>query len=103
MGQEKGVIEILPELGNWNQDNVLRFSWTEGNNWINQINFDFQSNFEYKFILIINNRPQKYEDEENRIFNLYDIKNMLENSGKAGDVIRLNNIRRTDIEYNYKN
>ena len=28
---------------------------------------------------------------------------MLENSGKAGDVIRLNNIRRTDIEYNYKN
>ena len=103
MGQEIGVIGSLPELGNWNQDNVLRLSWTEGNNWINEINFEFQSNFEYKFILIINNRPQKYEDGGNRIFNLYDIKNMLENSGRAGDVIRLNNIRRTDIEYDYRN
>ena len=103
MGQEIGVTGSLPELGNWSQDKVLKLSWTEGNNWINEINFEFQSNFEYKFILIINNRPQKYEDGGNRIFNLYDIKNMLENSGRAGDVIRLNNIRRTDIEYDYRN
>jgi hypothetical protein len=102
MGQELGVIGSLQELGNWNQNNVLRLKWTDGNNWVNEINFEFQSNFEYKFIMIINGRPQKYEDGGNRIFNLYDIKNMLENSGRAGDIIYLNNIRRTDIEYDYR-
>ena len=81
MGQELGILGNLNELGNWNQDNALRMQWTDGNVWIKEIGGN-NDNIEYKFIFIVNNRVQRWEDGGNRILNLKEIKEKIKNEKK---------------------
>ncbi len=81
MGQELGILGNLNELGNWNQDNALRMQWTDGNIWIKEIEGN-NDNIEYKFIFIVNNRVQRWEDGGNRILNLKEIKEKIKNEKK---------------------
>ena len=81
MGQELGILGNLNELGNWNQDNALRMQWTDGNIWKKEIEGN-NDNIEYKFIFIVNNRVQRWEDGGNRILNLKEIKEKIKNEKK---------------------
>ena len=81
MGQELGILGNLNELGNWNQDNALRMQWTDGNIWKKEIEGE-NDNIEYKFIFIVNNRVQRWEDGGNRILNLKEIKEKIKNEKK---------------------
>ena len=81
MGQELGILGNLNELGNWNQDNALRMQWTDGNIWKKEIEGK-NDNIEYKFIFIVNNRVQRWEDGGNRILNLKEIKEKIKNEKK---------------------
>ena len=81
MGQELGILGNLNELGNWNQDNALRMQWTDGNIWIKEIEGN-NDNIEYKFIFIVNNKVQRWEDGGNRILNLKEIKEKIKNEKK---------------------
>jgi len=79
MGQEIGILGNLNELGNWNQENCLRLNWTENNIWIKEIDGKNNNNIEFKFIFIVNNKVQKWEDGGNRILNLNEIIEKIKN------------------------
>lgn len=105
MGQQLAVIGSINALGNWNQDKALKMTWTEGNVWISEITTDIINTFDYKFIFIVNNKVQKWEDGNNRIFNYNDVKGLIESNKKnvTNDTININNVNKLSYEYNFKN
>ena len=90
MGQELGVIGSFKELGEWNQDKALKMEWTNGNVWIKKIDYSEGSDFEFKFIFIVNMRVEKWEDGNNRKFNFNEIKSKLENEKNNSDIVNIN-------------
>ena len=66
MGQELGVLGSMPELGSWNQDKAKRMQWNEWNIWRIIIEYNEEKDFEYKYIFVVNNKVEKWEDGENR-------------------------------------
>ena len=84
MGEDIGLIGSIKELGSWEQNNILRLHWTEGNIWITTIDISFAeiNDFEYKFVLIINGEIKEWEKGNNRIFKLNEIKKLIGKSKK---------------------
>ena len=70
-GEEIGVLGSGNSLGNWNQDRVIKLKWNKGNIWkgsisINEYNL---ADFEFKFVLLNNNKISKWENGANNIVN----------------------------------
>lgn len=102
LGQELGVIGSFDELGNWNQDKALKMNWTEGNIWTKEVPFK-GGDFEFKYIFIVNNKVQKWEDGNNRKFEHNSIKNLIENSLKGNDSVMIENINKMSYYYDTRN
>ena len=102
MGQELGVLGSMPELGSWNQDKAKRMQWNEWNIWRIIIEYNEEKDFEYKYIFVVNNKVEKWEDGENRKFEYKNIKEKLNSNNKGGDVIKIENINKQNFEYDNK-
>ena len=103
MGQELGIIGSINEIGNWDQGNAKKLTWTDGNIWIIDFYININYDFEYKFIFIENNWVKTWEDGNNRNFKFGEIKNKLESQSVNGDIIYVNDYNLTNLEYNIKN
>ena len=74
-GEEIGILGSGNSLGNWNQDKVIKLKWNKGNIWrgsisINEYNL---SDFEFKFVLLFNNKIKQWENGANNIVNFNNI------------------------------
>ena len=70
-GEEIGILGSGESLGNWKQDKVIKLKWNKGNIWkgsisINEYNL---ADFEFKFVLLNNNKISKWESGSNNIVN----------------------------------
>ena len=74
-GEEIGILGSGQSLGNWKQDKVIKLKWNKGNIWkgsipINEYNL---SDFEFKFVLLSNNKIKQWESGGNNIVNFNNI------------------------------
>jgi hypothetical protein len=74
-GEEIAISGSGDSLGNWDQNKVFKLEWTNGNIWkgsisLNEYNF---RNFEFKFVLLSNNKIKTWENGGNNIVNFNDI------------------------------
>ena len=74
-GEEIGVLGSGNSLGNWNQDKVIKLKWNKGNIWKGSIsiNEDNLYDFEFKFVLLFNDKIKKWESGANNIVNFNNI------------------------------
>ena len=70
-GEEIGILGSGNSLGNWNQDKVIKLKWNKGNIWKGSIsiNEDNLYDFEFKFVLLFNDKIKKWESGANNIVN----------------------------------
>jgi len=102
MGQELGVLGSIPELGSWNQNKAKRMQWNEWNIWRITMDYNEENDFEYKYIFVVNNNVEVWEDGENRKFEYKNIKEKLNSNNKGGDIIKIDNIKKQNYEYDNK-
>ena len=102
MGQELGVIGSLNDIGNWDQNKAQKLRWTDGNVWIKDINYQNNTDFEFKFIFIESGKVKTWEDGNNRSFKFNDIKSRLENGNLNGDLVLVNNVGQQNYELDTK-
>ena len=102
MGQELGVIGSLNDIGNWDQNKAQKLRWTDGNVWIKDINYQNNTDFEFKFIFIESGKVKTWEDGNNRAFKFNDIKSRLENGNLNGDLVLVNNVGQQNYELDTK-
>ena len=102
MGQELGVIGSLNDIGNWDQNKAQKLRWTDGNVWIKDINYQNNTDFEFKFIFIESGKVKTWEDGNNRAFKFNDIKSRLENGNLNGDLVLVNNVAQQNYELDIK-
>jgi hypothetical protein len=76
--------------------------WNEWNIWRIIIEYNEEKDFEYKYIFVVNNKVEKWEDGENRKFEYKNIKEKLNSNNKGGDVIKIENINKQNFEYDNK-
>ena len=74
-GEEIAISGSGNSLGNWDQNKVFKLKWTNGNIWkgsisLNEYNF---RNFEFKFVLLSNNKIKTWENGGNNIVNFNNI------------------------------
>ncbi len=74
--------------------------WKEGNIWKTHI--PFVEYFEYKFLLIENERIKKWESGSNRIFNFEQVKTLLEKENSNGELIVVTDNTNQVYTYNEK-
>jgi len=104
MGEEIGLVGSIKELGFWDQNNMIRMNWNEGNNWRTEIDTSFAdiNNFEYKFVLIEGGKIKEWEGGNNRKFNIYEIENFvikyMNNKNNNNDEL----VETSDYSYNFK-
>ena len=74
LGQQLCLVGDLIELGNWTEFKA-KMSWNDGHVW--KFRFVCPSNvsFQYKYVVLNNNLPEKWESGANRIMDLNDIDN----------------------------
>lgn len=75
-GEDASVVGNISELGNWNPDNSFPLNYHQGGNWSNALELEpTDTNIEYKYIIKNNmNGEIRWEEGENRILNLKDVK-----------------------------
>jgi hypothetical protein len=104
MGEEIGLIGSIKELGLWDQKNMIRMNWNEGNKWRTIIDTSFAkiNTFEYKFVLVEGGKIKEWEKGNNRIFNLYEIENLVIKyiNKKTNNNAEL--VDTSDYSYNFK-
>ena len=84
-GQELCIIGSINEIGNWNQDKVVKMEYyKEENIWQKELILDINKVFEYKFIILTNGKIKKWENGNNRIFKYSDIKKLIEKNLEDG-------------------
>ena len=84
-GQELCIIGSINELGNWNQDKVVKMEYyKEVNIWKKELIIDSNKDFEYKFIILTNGKIKKWENGNNRIFKFSDSKKLIEKNLEDG-------------------
>ena len=85
-GQMVALLGSLPELGKWDEKFALKFDWTAGNVWRGKITCQENTDFEYKFIFLQQDKVQKWESGENRVFKYDLIKMELEKFLQSHDL-----------------
>lgn len=98
IGETLGIIGSLNELGLWKESKALKMVWNKGNIWtisLNLYNYNNSINFEYKFIILANEKIKYWEDGNNRKFTFSEVSGLIEPYIDYGDtrknIINLNN------------
>ena len=70
-GEEVGILGSSPKLGLWNLTDALLLKWNFGNMWTGEINVEVEDlqDFEFKFVIIENNKIKYWESGNNNIVN----------------------------------
>lgn len=70
-GEEVGILGSSPKLGLWKLSDALLLKWNFGNMWTGEINVEVEDlqDFEFKFIIIENNKIKYWESGNNNIVN----------------------------------
>ena len=73
-GEEVGILGSLQVLGNWEQKRVFKLKWNSGHIWKGEIfvTNDSVKDFEFKFVILQDNKVKIWENGSNNIFN-YDL------------------------------
>lgn len=73
-GEEVGILGSLQILGNWEQKRVFKLKWNSGHIWKGEIfvTNDSVKDFEFKFVILQDNKVKNWENGSNNKFN-YDI------------------------------
>jgi len=73
-GEEVGILGSLQILGNWEQKRVFKLKWNNGHIWKGEIfvTNDSIKDFEFKFVILQDNKVKNWENGSNNKFN-YDI------------------------------
>ena len=71
-GEEVGILGSIPELGNWNQNQIFYLHWNNGNVWTGEILIGPYplSDFEFKFIISSNRCVKIWESGDNNKVNV---------------------------------
>ena len=85
MGQSLCVVGDLIELGNWTQFKA-HMTWCDGHVWKYKFVSPKQISFEYKYVVLNNSLPEKWESGANRTMDLNDLDN---NKVTVQDTFRL--------------
>lgn len=66
-GEEIGILGSIPNLGNWNQNEIFYLKWNTGNIWTGEINSETNpfKDFEFKFVISSNRNVKKWESGDN--------------------------------------
>ena len=98
IGETLGIIGSLNELGLWKESKALKMVWNKGNIWtisLNLYNYNNAINFEYKFIILANEKIKYWEDGNNRKFTFSEVSGLIEPYIDYGDtrknIINVNN------------
>lgn len=80
-GEEVGILGSIFPLGNWEHSRVIRLKWNNGHIWKGGIyvNNDSFKYFEFKFLILQENKIKKWEPGENNIFNYNILLNLIKN------------------------
>ena len=80
-GEDLGILGSIYALGNWEHNKVIKLKWNNGHIWKGGIyvNNDSIKYFEFKFVLLQNNKIKKWESGENNKFNYEMFYNELKN------------------------
>jgi len=70
-GEEVGILGSSPKLGQWRLSEALLLKWNFGNMWTGEINVEVEDlqDFEFKFVIIENNKIKYWESGNNNIVN----------------------------------
>lgn len=70
-GEEMGILGSLNMLGNWEERRVLKLKWNNGNIWKGEIyvNSDIVKDFEFKLVILQENKIKIWENGPNNKFN----------------------------------
>lgn len=88
IGETLGIIGSLNELGLWKESKALKMVWNKGNIWtisLNLYNYNNAINFEYKFIILANEKIKYWEDGNNRKFTFSEVSGLIEPYIDYGD------------------
>ena len=84
LSNELGVIGSINELGNWNEDKVIKMEFENDQNaWRVGFILNNEEDFEYKFLFLSGGRVKKWEDGNNRIFKCSYVQKLIENNLKG--------------------
>ena len=80
-GEEVGVIGSIPILGCWEENKAIKLKWYNGHIWKGGIyaSVDYFRDFEFKFVILQDNKVTKWEPGENNIFNYNIMVNLIKN------------------------
>ena len=106
-GEEVGILGSIFPLGNWEQNRVIRLKWNNGHIWKGGIyvNNDMIKSFEFKFVILQDNKIKKWEPGKNNIFNYDILFNQIKNNKRNGFYDKYNydyNIYNDELTLNCK-
>jgi hypothetical protein len=80
-GEEVGVIGSIPLLGNWDENKAIKLKWYNGHIWKGGIyvSSDYFRDFEFKFVILQDNKVKKWEPGDNNVFNYNIMVNQIKN------------------------
>ena len=80
-GEEVGILGSISILGNWESNRAMQLKWNNGHIWKGglYVSKDTIKYFEFKFVIIQNNKIKKWEPGENNKFNYEIIYNQIKN------------------------
>ena len=84
-GEEVGILGSIPLLGNWDKNRILKLKWNEGHMWKGGIyaNNETIKSFEFKFIILQENKIKRWEPGENNVFNYNILFNQIKNKRRG--------------------
>ena len=84
-GEEVGILGSIPLLGNWDKNRILKLKWNEGHIWKGGIyaNNETIKSFEFKFIILQENKIKRWEPGENNVFNYNILFNQIKNKRRG--------------------
>ncbi len=105
-GEEVGVIGSIPILGCWDENKAIKLKWYNGHIWKGGIytSVDFFKDFEFKFVILQDNKVTKWEPGDNNIFNYNIMVNLIKNR-RSGTYNKYNydyNVNNAELTFNCK-
>ena len=81
-GEEVGIVGSSEILGNWEESSAKNMKWNKGNIWIREIELGTADliDFEFKFVILENNKIKKWESGNNNIVNFTGLMNEFQSS-----------------------
>ena len=93
-------------MGCWEENKAIKLKWYNGHIWKGGIyaSVDFFRDFEFKFVILQDNKVTKWEPGENNIFNYNIMVNLIKNR-RSGTYNKYNydyNVNNAELTFNCK-